>query len=340
MIFAMNISVLKSDFYKRFDTSDNFLVTQKCGMLCTLLGFCDIRGAMSLTATLSMGVNGVCRKLSGDVIQITNNDSGDLLRYYTKDFELGTSLSGAQILLDNSIPDYLPSLAETKICTLKCIMRLNHISDFDKVVAASMCCGEENIKPYLALLEARHGYGVVSHKLNTSPVPLPMSGYKYICVQFDTPPKQPDIKEAEKMLDLLSQRYPHVSTFSDLDDEVLRYAITVTNNKETIRRLAYLVNETKRISCAVTVLKSMHIRDLFEIINESAMEYEQLWGADKNIRALLAFSRVCDGVRAARPFHNGIICIADEHMVDHVAHSFKEQLRYYFKSNIRFCISD
>lgn len=336
----MDIATLKSDFYKRFDTSDNMLITEKCGMLCTLLGFCHIRGAMALSTSLSMGVTGVCRRLGGDLIKITNTRSPAFLTYYAHEFPFGKKPCGAQLLLDNAIPGYIESATETKVCALKCIMRLNAPEGFDKISAAAMCCGRDNIKPYLALLEAIRGYAVVSHKLTCSLVPLPLTGFKFILIQFETKKKTEDFSAVEQALNILSARFPYVSTFADLNDEVLRFGAPLIKNRRTIARLGYLVNETKRISCAVTALRAMHTEDLFDIINESAAEYEQLWGVSEGIRTLLAFARICDGVRASRPLANGIICIADEDMSDHITRSFCEQLKYRFDSSIRFCISN
>lgn len=335
----MDITTLKSDFYKRFDTSDNMLITQKSGILCTLLGFCDIRGSTALSAPLSMGVTGVCRRLDGGAVKITDTSNGDVMTYYLSNFPLGQNFCGAQLLLDNAVPGYIDSTAAMRTCAIKCIMRVNGIDEFDKISACAVSCGKGNIKPYLALLEAKRGYAVFSHKLNTSLVPLPMTGYKYVLIQFSDKKFRTSSKDVERALNIISNAFPHVTTFADLNSETLRYASSVLKSRKTVRRISYLMNETKRISCAVTVLKSMHTEALFDIINESAREYTILWDSNKEISTLLDFAASCDGVMAARPFENGIVCIVDENMSDHITSAFLQHLKYCLKNNIRFCIS-
>ena len=71
----MDIAAMKQDFYKRFEESGSYLKQEKCGLLCTLLGFPDIEGALSLTYPLSVGVTGLCRPSNSDKLQLENTDS-------------------------------------------------------------------------------------------------------------------------------------------------------------------------------------------------------------------------------------------------------------------------
>lgn len=336
----MNTTTLKSDFYKRFDTSNNPLIIKKSGLLCTLLGFCNIKGASSLSTVLSMGVSGICRRLDGNAIQITDTSNSDTLTYHLDNKSKKYNICGSQILFDNSIPLYIPSSSSLRTCILKCILSTSKIDNFDKLEACLACCGKENIKPYLALMEAKKGYAVFSHKLESILVPLPMTGYKYILIQFCDKKTLRSHKDTERALDIINTSFPYAKIFSDLNSKTMQYAATKIKNRRTLKKITYLVNETKRINCALTALQALHTETLFDIINESAKEYTLLWDNDNEIEDLLDFAMSCDGVMTARPFNRGILCIVREDMCNHVTNTFSQILKYNLKNNIRFCISE
>ncbi|MGN0107084.1 MAG: hypothetical protein ACI4A5_05220, partial [Hominilimicola sp.] len=77
----MNLPELKSDFYKRYSASDNFLHFTSNGILCALLGHCDIENSPSLTCTLSMRIQMFARVLEGSMIKLQSSAENNCFIY-------------------------------------------------------------------------------------------------------------------------------------------------------------------------------------------------------------------------------------------------------------------
>ena len=70
----MDINVLQKDFYNRYGVSKNRLFSTKSGMLYTLLGFCDIYGALSLNCVMAPYITSLGRILDGKDIVVLDTD--------------------------------------------------------------------------------------------------------------------------------------------------------------------------------------------------------------------------------------------------------------------------
>ena len=340
----MDIISMKQDFYKRFNESDSYLHQESCGLLCTLLGFPNIKGAMSITYPLSVGVKGLCRSSASDKLELENTESNEVytqrIRPNTGILPKDTRIFGGQILLDNAIPKYFNSTAEVKCCTLKCVLSLNNLSDYDKTAAAAACCGSENIKPYLALLNARPGYCIKSDRLKTEALPLPLSGFKLISIQLDKPDSDNnDIAEIEKEIDLIRSYYPHMVAISDLSVHDLEAIKKHIKDKLIYNRLMMLIQDNERINKVTASLKSCRTSELFNMMNMSAKDYLQLWGLEKQEAMLLRSVMGTEGVRAARFWNKGVIAVAYEERIDYILSTTENTFKRNGEYEIKFCIS-
>ena len=340
----MDIAAMKQDFYKRFEESGSYLKQEKCGLLCTLLGFPDIEGALSLTYPLSVGVTGLCRPSASDKLQLENTDSDTVYTQRIKNtgglLPPDTHISGEQILLDNSIPRYFDSTAETACCTVKCIMSINGFSRYDKTAAAASCCGKSNIKPYLALLNARPGYCIRSDRLKTESLPLPLAGFKLIAIQMDKHgDHSADYKEIESEFEKVKSLYPHITAISELTQPELETAKHKLKSKSSYSRLSMILRDNERIRSVAEPLRRCRTSELFNQMNQSAKDFLQLWGLEQQEAMLLRSVLEMEGVRAARFWNKGVIAVVYEERVDYILSSVENAFKRTGKYEIKFCIS-
>lgn len=340
----MDIISMKQDFYKRFNESDSYLHQESCGLLCTLLGFPNIKGAMSLTYPLSVGVTGLCRSSASDKLELENTQSDEVytqrIRPSTGILPKDTRIFGGQILLDNAIPEYFDSTAEVKCCALKCVLSLNNLSDYDKTAAAASCCGNENIKPYLALLNARPGYCIKSDRLKTEALPLPLAGFKLISIQLDKQSShEDDIPELENEIDRLRTYYPHMVAISDLSVHDLEALKQHIKSKSVYNRLMMIIHDNERIKNVTPTLKSCRTSELFNMMNMSAKDFLRLWGLEKQEAMLLRSVMEMEGVRAARFWNKGVIAVAYEERIDYILSTVENEFKKKGEYEIKFCIS-
>lgn len=340
----MDISTMKQDFYKRFEESGGYLKQEKCGLLCTLLGFPDIEGALSLTYPLSIGVTGLCRPSNSDKIQLESTDS-DMV-FSRRVSNAGGALlpeahlTGGQILIDNPIPSYFDSTAEATCCALKCVMSINGFSQYNKTAAAASCCGKSNIKPYLALLNARPGYCISSDRLRTEALPLPLSGFKLISIQMDKhDDHSDDFIEIEKDFKRIRNLYPHITALSELTQRELDAAKNKLKNKIIYNRLCMILHDNERIKTVAESLRHCRTSELFNQMNSSAKDFFRLWGLEHQEAILLSNVLETEGVRAARFWNKGVIAVAYEERVDYITSSVENAFKRIGKCEIKFCIA-
>ena len=335
---------LKQDFYKRFDDSDGYLKEERCGLLCTLLGFPNVKGAMSLTYPLSVGVKGVCRASFSDKISLENTSSDVAYTHRVNSVNgiipIGKHLSGGQILLDNEIPPYINSDTEMKCCALKCVLSLNGYENYDKTAAAASCCGTDNIKPYLALLNAKTGYCIKSERLHTEALPLPLAGFKLILMQLAKPDsKKSDYKEIDRAADKLKTIYPHISSLSQLGIHQLEAAKHQIGNKLIYNRLCMIIRDNERIRAVSETLRSCRTSELFNMMNLSAKDFLRLWGPERQEAMLLRSALELEGVRAARFWNKGVAAVVYEERVDYILSSVEHLFKNTGEYEIKFCVA-
>ena len=190
----MNFLTLKEDFYKRYETSGKFLHYTSYGALCTLLGHTDIPTAPSLCCTLSMRVEMFARKSGGNYVKIENTTtdkclqypfgtSTDLFKGKTKFFaELihaleNSGLKGAEILYNNTIPNFISSKHAFSAALIKSLMQVSDI-ELTPLETAAICALSDDLTPYLAVLFSKKGYCTLMNSGEPKNLPLPLSGYK------------------------------------------------------------------------------------------------------------------------------------------------------------------
>ncbi|HIT85142.1 MAG TPA: hypothetical protein IAA60_04450 [Candidatus Ornithomonoglobus intestinigallinarum] len=339
----MDIALMKQDFYKRFSGGEGYLRAEKCGLLCTLLGFPRIKGALSLTYPLSVGVTGLCRPTGSDSLNLESTGSDVSLTRRVKNGGIlpeGAHLTGGQILLNNDIPEYFNSSAETSCCTVKCVMSMNNFPEYDKTAAAASCCGRDNIKPYLALLNARPGYCIRSERLKTELLPLPLSGFRLVSIQ---PAKrsagEKDFAEIEHEFERLRSFYPHLTSLSELTQQELDAARHRLKSKTVYRRMCMILRDNERIRAVSEPLRRCRTSELFNMMNQSSKDLLRLWEPDTKRAVMLRSVLELEGVRAARLWSSGVIAAVYEERTDYIISAAEAALGRTSGDEIKFCVS-
>ena len=351
----MNLPELKQNFYKRFDESDKFLHFTSCGILYTMLGHTDIDTAPSLTCPLSMRIQMFSRKMGTDMINLENTASNTCLSYrfgtpselYREKDKYVASLinalshykiSGAKILYDNSIPEFLPHTEPFLTALAQALLTVSGVSYSKEDIAAS-CSENANITECLALLYAKSGYGTVMTHGIPENVPLPFFGYKILsahCVEK----KKDRSARIKSAIEKMRRLYPHITSVHHITEEAVNASKNIIKDQTALRYLYHLATENTRIKTAKTALKRCNIKTLFIEMNKSQKSMERFWDLGIENLFLAHCSEGLDGVAAVRSWRNGIAAIVENDSVDYVI----DMIRHKFESNIgylpTFCVSD
>lgn len=354
-VILLKFAELKQDFYKRFRQSDNFLHFTSTGLLCTLLGHSDIKHAPSLTCSLSMRVQMFARRLGGscidiqdvtkseglsyrfgtptDILHSTDRSSAEIIRRL-EDY----GISGAQILYERTVPDFLPCEEEFAVCLVRSLLKIAD-KEADTLKIVSLASGNVKSDNFIAVASAKKGYCTHISKGDAKMLPLPLSGYKIISVHCKGKPK--DRNTAVKYaFNSISRLYPHISSVADITPETLIASKSVIKDKTALRYMYHLTNENARLVTVSRALKRCDIKTLFNEMNMSQKSLERFWNLSEEEIYLAHSAKNVDGIRAVRSWKNGIIAIAENEYVDHAI----EMIKNNFESNIGyspyFCVSD
>ena len=350
----MTLSELKEDFYKRYLPSSNYLHYTANGMLCPLLGYPETEDAPSVSCALSMGVRMFARALGGEVIKVQNNASDKYLIYNFSDNiaprrgidaetirlirALGAeNLTGAEILYECTIPEFLPRREVFSLTLVQSLMKVSDIEADIAKTAATASLGN-NTGAYLALAASRGGYCTFVSSGVPKNYPLPLTGYKIVsahCIEKDID-RSTRIKYA---FGVIRRMYPHITSIAEVTEDMLISAKDMIKDKTAARYMYHLVKENSRIEKALAALKKCNVKTLFEEINKSQRSMEKYWNVGKEHAFLARCARGIQGVAAVRCWENGIIAITAEDKIDYaigmICDGFEENIGY----QPTFCIS-
>ncbi len=329
----MDISVLKKDFYNRFGVSNNRLFDTKCGMLYTLLGFCDIYGALSLNCVMAPYITAIGRTFdSKDIVILNTNDSN---KTHLNDAEfLDLELKrGAQILFDNQIPTFFDSTSSYKTCVRKLIMQINNQNN-DDILGIANCADDDNISPYIALLKTKNGYCIKITRSDYEIMPLPLNNYKIILAYCNEIISNINYNEiAQRSLKLLRTSLPHIK---DLSVITINDAEKLSKNKddiEAVNFLKFIAEENKRIQNVGERLKTCNVNVLFDEIKNSCESMSVLFSLNTYQERLYSILYDSTVVSAFRFFNNSMLFIAEDDKVDLAINETNE--RFYSQCGIK-----
>lgn len=351
----MNLTDLKSSFYKRYSQSENFLYFASNGLLCTLLGHSNIYLTPSITCTLSMRVKMFARKIDGNIIRIEDTSGLKLFSYtlntppnlfHGKERTLANHLKsltkygikGAEILYDCSIPDFI-SPDEPFAVTLTDLLMTVSKKEHDILTTARESACENDITPYLGITAYQSGYCTLLSTGRPKNLPLPLTGYKILsahCMKDENC----HINEIKYAFRKVSRTFPHVMSVSEITEDMLKSCETEIKDKTALRYMYHLVTENKRIQNASNALKRCDVKTLFNEMNYSQCSMETYWDLGREKVYLVRLSQNLDGVKAVRAWKNGIVAIIEDDFVDYAAsmivNGFESRIGY--KPSV--CISE
>ncbi len=342
-VINLNLAELKEDFYKRFSSSDQFLIYSRMGMPCSLLGDVETEYCPSLSCCLSMRAQVYGRRLNGDAIRFqssANNDCivfhpGDVVKkeyrdlFSTVEKMYNYGVRGADLFADCSVPKRLNPDRVIKAAVFDTLSRLYEI-----VLPTDLC--DKNAKQYEAILSAKKGYAYFrGHN-----IPLPLTGYKIMIVQGDKQDKFPRARHIKNGFLSLKKLYPHINSLSDVTTELLESSKKAVHDKETLNLLRHFADENGRIKRAAAGLKKCDLEPLFIEINMSEQSQERLCQLEKQHIFIARIALDTDGVLCARVWKNGIFAIVREEKVDYVIRNINYEFEKKEGCQPHICIAD
>ena len=334
-----NIEVLKKDFYSRFGVSKNKLYNQKCGMVYTLLGCCDVYGARSLKCVMPPYVYTVGRKLDGNKLEIENSYSINETLLNIKDYTTYTSQNGAQILFDTDNCDCFNYSLPLKVCATKLLMKINNISSFDYKTVVNQICSEKEVSECITLLNEKKGYCIDINGEDYKLFPLPLIGYKVIVAYAEELNCDFDYDVIKKATEYVKINLPDITHLYKISVGDFNRISKDINNKNVFDFLKFVVDENERIENTVAALNKCDINSLFEAMKKSSM---QMFGLLNNTaykecvyNSLLKLSYV----RAFRFVDNKILVFVDDENVDFTINELCNIIKSEYSIKLNFIVS-
>lgn len=351
----MKLQELKQNFYKRYEQSDNFLHFTSTGLVCPLLGHNNIENTPSLTCSLSMRVQMFARRLGGnsiDIQDVTGNEEisyrfgtpnrivqgiyPDTVNIIHKFEKYG--ISGAQILYERTIPDFLQCNEEFAVCLVRSLLKISQKDMDTKKILAIASSSEKNDK-YLAAASEKKGYCTAVSKGEVTSLPLPLSGYKILSAHCNEKDKDrnPLVLYA---FNRIRRLYPHISSVADITPAMFVAVKNEIKDKTALRYMYHLINENARLGTVTRALKRCDIKTLFNEMNSSQKSIERFWNLNNEQLYLARCAKNIEGVFAVRSWQNGIVTIVKNEYIDNAINTVKTN----FENNIGyqpyFCVSD
>ncbi len=329
----MDIGVLQKDFYNRYGVSKNRLFNTKCGMLYTLLGFCDIYGALSLNCVMAPYITSLGRILDGKDIVVLNTDKVNKTHLTHNDFSDLELKRGAQILYDNKIPPFFNSSPSYKMCIRKLLMKINNQND-DNILSIANCAEDDNISPYIALLKTKGGYCIKITRSDYEIVPLPLNEYKIVLAYSDEIlPNNNYDKISDTALKLLRTSLLHIKDLSMLTFNDVEKISKEQNNIKALNFLRFVAEENDRIKSVAENLKKCNVDVLFDEMKNSCESMNILLGLNSHHEILYSILSDTSEVCAFRFFNNSMLFIAENENVDLAINEINE--RFYTSCGIK-----
>ena len=125
-------------------------------------------------------------------LQYPFGTSTDLFKGKTKFFaELihaleNSGLKGAEILYNNTIPNFISSKHAFSAALIKSLMQVSDI-ELTPLETAAICALNDDLTPYLAVLFSKKGYCTLMNSGEPKNLPLPLSGYKILTAHCTEP---------------------------------------------------------------------------------------------------------------------------------------------------------
>ena len=284
----MNSTELKSHFYKRFSGEHGMMVFSQAGLPCSLLGYINTDHTCAISTALSMRIRLIARAIGSRSITITST-STDMQRIYRIDSSDNRDrissflqrasrykLKGSEILYDSTIPDfYDPHIAYTAAV-------INAVFDVSKVKRppygemVNLCADRNERNAYSTEFCHREGYAVCVDNDSVRNIPLPMTGYKFVTVSVREKHTSLSQKSIDKTFMELKELFPHISSFSDIDDDMLQKAAHNFKSHSVNMLLRHLKSESKRVKDGERALSACNTEKFAEIMKESFLSQKHL----------------------------------------------------------------
>ncbi len=345
----MNLTELKTDFYRRYSESASYLCFFRSGLLCSLLGDVDIPKSRSLNCSLSMCVQVCGRAVGGDIIKLEDSDSNNCRSHHllspfpAKNRTLQAisrlapmGISGAELLACSSIPDFFDSEREYRAAVVGAVLKIN---DMECENLPELCAGGENPSAYASLFANKKGWCTDTSGVTAERVPLPLTGFKLLSVQGRKKARSRSA-EAAALLESVRAVYPHITSFSEVTREQVEVLRRFIKDKVQFMRLMHIVDENDRIDAAVEGLKRYGTDALFKVINASQQSLKRLWGLNREQLFMADKIMEYTGVKCARAWKNGIIAVVEEDRADRVIRALQFDYENKMGYTPFFCIAD
>lgn len=311
----MKLSVLKEDFYKRFGKTNTYLYSEKCGMICTLLGFSESDFTNSLNTELCPNVYAIGCSDTTSKITIANTSLLLNKTYNSKS-------SGAKILFHSDIPQNFRSNKSVQICIERLLKKID--ADFNSDDTTNI----------------RRGYCRENSIYKSSEYPFPISGYNLVYVYFREEKKSPDIcKIAKRAFTITKRILPRIRTLGDISQNDFSVLKEVITDYETLNFVKFITEENERIALSCERLKKLDIDTLFSQIISSCKSMNLYLAIPPVFRQLSEVVSVIPCIKAYRYTDNGLFYIVREDMTDYSISTIRNDFMGRYGIWLNFCIS-
>lgn len=346
----MNSTELQSHFYKRFNAADAPIALSRSGLPVSLMGRLDLDTFPSIGCRLSMCIRAAGCAVGGRAVTITSTktdmrrvydldraDSRDRISAFLKRAE-GRALNGCELLIDSTIPDVIDPHTTYTAAVCKTVFRLSHDNMPSPLECADLCASKNDRSAYVTEFAAEKGYCVYTDGSRFTRLPLPMTGYRFIIAAEKEPPGLLSLKTMQKTFSAFKRVFPHITSFSEITNEMLDTAAIKSYSVKTCAR--YIVSECERARAAAQSLKSCSLRLFAEQMNRSFLAQKHLC-ADNDPRVFLCdalYSR--HGIIGARICEHGVMAIIDDDYCDEAVAAVSAEYEAEFGKEPILCIAD
>lgn len=347
----MNSTELKTHFYKRFSGEHGKMVFSQAGLPCSLLGYINTDHTSAISTSLSMRIRVIAREIGSRSITITSTFT-DMRRIYRIDMSDGRDrisefllranackLKGSEILYDSTIPDfYDPHIAYTAAIA-NAVFDVSGLEKLPCEKMAELCAQRNEKNAYLTVFGHREGYAVCAKDGSIKNLPLPMQGYKFIIASVREKYISLSQKSIDKTFMMLKELFPHISSFGDIDDDMLKIASQSFKSHSVNMLTRHLRSESRRVIEGEKALLGCNTGKFAACMRESFLSQKHL--CDYNdTRVFLGDKFLAhESVIGARICENGIIAIVKEEECDDIIRDVRFDYEREFGYPPLFCVA-
>ena len=338
----MNMTDLKTLFYKRFSSVNKYLGAISTGLPISLLGYIHTDRISTISTCVSPDIKMLASKTEDFYITFTSTRTDKRRRYSilnpTGDDKISRFIAelkpenGGEILVDSSIP---PSFDQNIPYTAAAIMSVINLQTKKQKPFELLDFLKDGHNAYQTVFNHKHGYATHIFGTGINPLPLPLSMHKILVI--DTLNKSARLNNIGALFFKIQKIYPNIGSFSDLTEDMVNKL--QLSDRDRLLSL-HLIYENKLIYEGAKALKAVNLSDFSQIVNRSFLSQKKILPkSDSRVF-------VCDtllktaGVLCARVDNCGALAIVKDEYCNFAANQIRTVFLGRFGFSPVICVTD